>query len=109
SRVRCPPRQPAEGLTDAFASAEIFVIGLRTGLAGSIVPSKLYGILAAGRPYVAAVEPACEVANITFKHDCGLLAPPGDAAVLASRVPELYRDRELCRPLGANPRRPAER
>ncbi|PYM50121.1 MAG: hypothetical protein DME16_07220 [Candidatus Rokuibacteriota bacterium] len=107
-RVRFLPRQPEEGLADAFGSADIFVIGLRQGLAGCIVPSKLYGILAAGRPYVAAVEPACEVANITFKHDCGLLAPPGDAAVLASRVLELYRDRELCRHLGANARRAAE-
>ena len=107
-RVRFLPRQPEEGLADAFGSADMFVIGLRQGLAGCIVPSKLYGILAAGRPYVAAVEPACEVANITFKHDCGLLAPPGDAAVLASRVLELYRDRELCRHLGANARRAAE-
>jgi glycosyltransferase involved in cell wall biosynthesis len=107
-RVRFLPRQPEEGLADAFGSADIFVIGLRQGLAGCIVPSKLYGILAAGRPYIAAVEAACEVANITFKHDCGLLAPPGDAAVLAAQVLELYRDRELCRHLGANARRAAE-
>jgi glycosyltransferase involved in cell wall biosynthesis len=90
-RVRFLPRQPEGSLADAFGNADIFVIGLRQGLAGCIVPSKLYGILAAGRSYIAAVEPACEVANIIFKHDCGLLAPPGDAAVLAARVLELYR------------------
>ena len=40
-------------------------VSLKRGLAGYIVPSMLYGILAAGRPYVAAVEEACEVAAIT--------------------------------------------
>src|SRR6266699_326758 len=43
-RVRFLPRQPEEGLADAFGSADVFVIGLRQGLAGCIVPSKLYGI-----------------------------------------------------------------
>jgi lipopolysaccharide/colanic/teichoic acid biosynthesis glycosyltransferase len=107
-QVRFLASQPAERLADAFGSADAFVIGLRQGLAGCIVPSKLYGILAAGRPYIAAVEPACEVASVTFKHDCGLLAPPGDSAVLAARVLELYRDRPLARHLGANARRASE-
>lgn len=48
-------------------------ISLKAGLAGYIVPSKLYGIVAAGRPYVAAVEEAYEVAAITRKYECGLL------------------------------------
>ena len=94
-QVRFLPHQPAERLADAFGSADMFVVSLKRGLAGFIVPSKLYGVLAAGRPYVAAVEPACEVAAITAKHDCGLLAPPGDAEALAGRILELYRDRQL--------------
>ena len=107
SQVRFLPHQPAERLADAFASADAFVVSLKRGLAGAIVPSKLYGILAAGRPYVAAVEPACEVAAITAKHDCGLLAPPGSADALAGRILELYRDRPLAGHLGDNARRAA--
>ena len=106
-QVRFLPHQPAERLADAFGSADMFVVSLKRGLAGSIVPSKLYGVLAAGRPYVAAVEPACEVAAITAKHDCGLLVPPGDAAALAGRILELYRDRQLAGCLGDNARRAA--
>jgi lipopolysaccharide/colanic/teichoic acid biosynthesis glycosyltransferase len=105
--VRFLPHQPKERLADAFGSADVFVVSLKRGLAGCIVPSKLYGILAAGRPYVAAVEPACEVAAITTKYDCGLLAPPGDARVLAGRILDLYRDRQLARHLGDNARRAA--
>ena len=107
SQVRFLPHQPAERLPDAFGSADVFVVSLKRGLAGSIVPSKLYGILASGRAYVAAVEPSCEVASITTKHDCGLLVAPGDARALAGRILELYRDRQLVRLLGDNARRAA--
>ena len=105
--VRFLPRQPKEALADAFGSADAFVVSLKRGLAGSIVPSKLYGVLAAGRPYIAAVEPASEVASITTKHDCGLLTPPGDAQALAGRVRELFGDPALARHLGDNARRAA--
>lgn len=106
-QVRFLPHQPKERLADAFGSADVFVVSLKRGLAGSIVPSKVYGILAAGRPYIAAVEPSCEVASITTKHDCGLLVAPGDARTLAGRILELYGDRQLARHLGDNARRAA--
>ena len=105
--VRFLPRQPMEGLAEALGSADAFVVSLKAGLAGSIVPSKLYGVLAAGRPYVAAVERASEVADITVKHDSGLLAPPGDARALASRILELRADPAMARRLGDNARRAA--
>ena len=46
-----------------------FVVSLKPGLEGYIVPSKLYGILAAGRPFVAAVDPSCEVATIATQQE----------------------------------------
>jgi glycosyltransferase involved in cell wall biosynthesis len=86
------PFQPKERLAESFASADLFVVSLQAGLAGYIVPSKLYGILAAGRPYVAAVEPACEVATLTVRHDCGAIAAPGDSDSLARAILGFYRD-----------------
>jgi hypothetical protein len=71
------------------------------------VPSKLYGILAAGRPYVAAVEEACEVATITRRYTCGLLAEPDNPDDLADKILALYHDRELASRLGANARQAA--
>jgi glycosyltransferase involved in cell wall biosynthesis len=105
--VRFLPFQPKERLRDSFASADVFVISLKQGMAGYIVPSKLYGILAAGRPYVAAVEEASEVAAITRRHDCGLLAEPAKPGELADKILKLYHDRSLARRLGDNARRAA--
>jgi glycosyltransferase involved in cell wall biosynthesis len=85
----------------------MFVVSLKQGLAGYIVPSKLYGILAAGRPYVAAVEESCEVSTITRRYDCGLLTEPRDAKGLAEKILSLYHDRALAQRLGANARRAA--
>jgi colanic acid biosynthesis glycosyl transferase WcaI len=107
TNIRFFPYQPKESLRDSFASADVFVVSLKRGLAGYIVPSKLYGILAAGRPYVAAVEEACEVATITRQYDCGLLVEPGDAKALADKILILYHDRALAQRLGANARRAA--
>lgn len=103
--VRFLPSQPKEVLRDSFASADVFVVSLKRGLAGYIVPSKLYGILAAGRPYVAAVEEDSEIVAVTRKFDCGLLAEPGDPDVMATRIRELYGDPVLRERLGENARR----
>ena len=101
------PFQPKEQLTRSFASADVFIVSLKEGLAGYIMPSKLYGILAAGRPYVGAVEELCEISAITKKYECGLLAEPGNAVDMAEKILILYRDRALAQRLGANARRAA--
>ncbi|RMH81791.1 MAG: glycosyltransferase WbuB, partial [Actinomyces sp.] len=49
--------QPAERLGEVLASADIHVIALKRGLGRASVPSKLYSILAAGRPVVASIDP----------------------------------------------------
>lgn len=104
TNVRFLPYAERHRLSDSFASADVFIVSLQRGLAGYIVPSKLYGILAAGRPYVAAVEAECEVMALTRRHNCGLIAEPGSARDLADRILEFYRDRELTRRMGRSAR-----
>jgi len=104
SNVTFLPFQPKETLGESFAAADVFIVSLQRGLAGYIVPSKLYGILAAGRPFVAAVEAGCEVASIARAQACGLVAEPGDARALADQILAFYRDREMTSRCGANAR-----
>ncbi len=107
SNVRFLPFAPRERLSESFGTADVFVISLKRGLAGYIVPSKLYGILAAGRPYVAAVEEESEVADLSRRYDCGLLVEPMKSRELAGQILKLYHDRPLARLLGDNGRRAA--
>ena len=101
------PYQPRQDMTKSYATADLFLVSLKPGLAGYIVPSKLYSILAAGRPYVAAVEDACEVVDITRRHACGFVVSPGDADALAARILEVYRDGPLAAELGQRAREAA--
>jgi glycosyltransferase involved in cell wall biosynthesis len=94
-------------LTESFASADVFVISLKRGLAGYIVPSKLYGILAAGRPFVASVEEDTEIAVVAKRFNCGLLAHPGDPADLAKNILQLYGNKNMTQRFGANAREAA--
>jgi glycosyltransferase involved in cell wall biosynthesis len=98
------PFTPKERLRESFATADVFIVSLQRGLSGYIVPSKLYGILAAGRPYVAAVESDCEVASLTERHACGRLAEPGDARSMADAILAFHRDREGARRAGERAR-----
>ena len=107
SNVSFVPYQPRQEMAKSYASADLFLVSLKPGLAGYIVPSKLYSILAAGRPYVAAVEDACEVADITREYGCGVIVPPGDADALAARILDMYRDGPLTAELGQRAREAA--
>ena len=90
--VRFLPFQPREALRWTYATERPLPGVAETGLAGYIVPSKLYPILAAGRPYVAAVEGSSEVAALTTRHECGVVVTPGDAAALAAQILLLAAD-----------------
>jgi colanic acid biosynthesis glycosyl transferase WcaI len=102
--VRFFPYQPREQLRWTYATASLFIVSLKPGLAGYIVPSKLYGILAAGRPYVAAVEDDSEVAQITDRYACGVRVTPGDARQLADAVLALETDTPRREAMGARAR-----
>src|SRR4029079_15580372 len=94
------PYQPKELLHDSFAAADAFVVSLKAGLEGFIVPSKLYGILAAGRVYVAATDPSCEPATIAVREGCGLVAAPGEPASLGAASDTLHDDPHATRAMG---------
>ena len=106
--VRFLPFQPRDQLRWTYASSDVCLVSLKPGLAGYIVPSKLYPILAAGRPYIAAVEAISEVAALTERHRCGVVVTPGDAAQLAAEIQRLAEQRPEREAMGARARLAAE-
>ncbi len=104
ANVRFLPFQPKERIRESYAAADMFLVSLKPGLAGYIVPSKLYSILAAGRPYVAAVEEECEVAPLTRAHRCGEVVAPGDAEAFAAHIRHFIERPEELRAMGVRAR-----
>ncbi len=104
SNITFLPFAPKATLGESFAAADLFVISLQRGLAGYIVPSKLYGILAAGRPFIAAVEDECEVASIASTYDCGVVVEPGNARALAEGIRSCRADRARLSVMGKSAR-----
>jgi colanic acid biosynthesis glycosyl transferase WcaI len=81
--------QPVERLPEVLAAGDIHVIALRAGLGRSSVPSKLYSILAAGRPVLASVDSGTEVVRVVESVDAGIAVPPEDQAAFTAGVLEL--------------------
>ena len=80
------PYQPKESLSASLGAADVHLVPLRGGVAGLIVPSKVYGILAAGRPLIVAIEEDSHPAQIVREHQCGLRVDPDSPAKLHQAI-----------------------
>ena len=87
-RVRFLPYQKRERLPLSLSTADVHVVGLAKGLAGYVVPSRLYGILSAGRPVIAAADDESETARLVGEVGCGIVIPPGKPELLARTIRE---------------------
>ena len=87
--VRFVDMQPKERLPEVLAAADVHVVPLKKGLAWSSVPSKLYSILAAGRPVVASVDEGTEVARTVERAGAGLAVPPEDPDAFSDAIAKL--------------------
>ncbi len=102
--VRFIGMQPIERLPEVLAAGDVHVVPLRAGLAWSSVPSKLYSILAAGRPIVASVDPGTEVERTIERAGAGLSVPPENPAAFRAALGELIDDRDRSDRMGASGR-----
>jgi colanic acid biosynthesis glycosyl transferase WcaI len=87
------PLQPVERLNDLLNMADIHLLPQRSGAADLVMPSKLTGMLASGRPVVATAAPGTQVAAAVDAH--GLAVPPEDLDALAEAVLHLADDPAL--------------
>jgi colanic acid biosynthesis glycosyl transferase WcaI len=85
-QVRFLPWQAYERRAEPISAADVHVVGLAAGLAGYIVPSRMWGILAAGRPVIAAAEDESETADVVRRTGCGVVVPPGSPTRLAAAI-----------------------
>jgi glycosyltransferase involved in cell wall biosynthesis len=88
--VRFLDYQPRETLSSSLSTAHLHYVGLGRGLSGYVVPSRMYGILSAGRPVLVAADPDSETASIVRSVNCGLLAPPNRPERVAETIRAAY-------------------
>lgn len=87
--VRFVAYQPRALLCHSLGVADVHWVSLRPELEGLMVPSKIYGVLAAGRPAVMVGDPDGEIGRLLRRHDCGVTVPAGEGTKLAAAVLEL--------------------
>jgi colanic acid biosynthesis glycosyl transferase WcaI len=92
--VRFLPFFPAQDLPSVLASGDLHVVTVKRGLEGVVVPSKLYPLLAAGRPILGVARGETDVVRILTRTGCGVSADPDDPEAVARAVRSLLADPE---------------
>ena len=98
--VRFLPFFPASKVASVLAAADAHIVTIKRGLEGVIVPSKMYGILAAGKPILAVAPRETDVAAIGERRGFAIWADPDDPSQVAGTVREISRSAERLRSMG---------
>ena len=107
--VRFLPFRPAEQIPHVMMAGDVHIVTVRRGLEGVVVPSKLYSILAAGRPVLAVAAPNSDAARIVTESGCGLAADPDDPAAVAAAIRGLRGDPARLAEMGRRARETANK
>ena len=86
SSFRFIPYQEQKTLSYSLAAADAHWLSLNQKLEGLIVPSKFYGIAAAGKPIIIIGDKNGEIARRVQQHGCGIVVAPGDADALVDAL-----------------------
>ena len=100
--------QPRQRLNEVLAAGDIHLVPLRKGLSSISVPSKLYSILAAGRPVLASVDPGTEIDLVVTRSGAGRSVPAGESGEFISALVALVDDPHGRAAAGLEARRFAE-
>jgi colanic acid biosynthesis glycosyl transferase WcaI len=104
--VRLLPLQPLERLSTLLRMADIHLLPQSPDAADLVLPSKLSGMLASGRPVIATSRPGTEISEIVSQ--CGLVVAPQDSAALALAISSLAENTTMRLELGRRARELAE-
>ncbi len=106
--VRFLPFQPTEKLAYVLSAADVHLAGMYDRLCGLVVPSKVYGVMAAGRPCLFLGPEGSEIARLIREHDCGAVVPSADGATVAAVLARWQGERQWLEAAGCRARRAAE-
>ncbi len=99
------PYQPRSVVPQIYASSDVCLVPLKKGTAQGSFPSKIYTIMASGRPAIVSVDADSEAAWLVQQAQCGLAVPPDDPDALAQAILKAYQEQGTFRSYGKNGRR----
>jgi colanic acid biosynthesis glycosyl transferase WcaI len=97
------PYQPRSEVPFIYAAADISLVPLMAGTARTTIPSKIYTIMASGRPVLASVDADSEIVWIIEQAQCGIVVPPDDVDALEQAIRRAFTQPDL-ETYGANGR-----
>src|SRR5271170_6993524 len=89
ANVKFAPFRPVAQIAHVMMAGDLHIVTVKRGLEGVVVPSKLYSILAVGRPIIVIAPAECDAARIVVESGCGVAADPDDPAAVAAAIREL--------------------
>jgi colanic acid biosynthesis glycosyl transferase WcaI len=92
TNIRFLPFFPPADIPSVLAAPDAHIVTIKPGLQGVVAPSKMFGILAAGKPIVAVAPDDADVATLGTHHGFALCANPSDPQALASAISQLASD-----------------
>jgi colanic acid biosynthesis glycosyl transferase WcaI len=98
------PYQPRSRVPELYAAADVCLVPLKPGTAQKTFPSKIYTIMAAGRPVIAAADKDSELTWLVEHAECGWSVPPDDVGALMDAITTAYTQRAQLPVLGSNGR-----
>jgi glycosyltransferase involved in cell wall biosynthesis len=105
ANVELQPAVPRAELAGVLGAADAHLVTLQPAYGRLVYPSKLAGILAAGRPAVFVGPPSGDIARLLHAQECGAAFAPGAAGELAATLRQWAADPERAREFGRNARR----
>lgn len=102
--VEFHPWVEAPQLADGLTAGDVHLITMLDAVEGLLVPSKIYGVLAAGRPTLYVGPPGSAIAGILARADCGVTVPVGASRELAEWIRRYADEPELREAHGRNAR-----
>jgi glycosyltransferase involved in cell wall biosynthesis len=90
--IRFLPFFPSSDIPSVLAAPDAHIVTIKRGLEGVVVPSKMFGIIAAGKPIVAVAAPETDVAALGLLHGFAICAEPSSPDELASSIRRIAAD-----------------
>jgi glycosyltransferase involved in cell wall biosynthesis len=95
------PFQPKENLKYSLNAADVHLVVNQKGIKGVSVPSKIYGVMAAGKPVLGVLEQGSEGHRIINESKCGRLMEPQSYEMFVKHVKDLYLlNRDVLKEMG---------